>query len=578
MTGLNKVKAVAGRRREGSSRSVWPFRCVVAALGVIGGFAAVGPEGTVANAQEPVGFRCALRITVDRKDTEYKSSVGTAVLVRYPSSENPDEEDEENKEDVFLVTAYHVIYQTTRGGLEALGESRYRLGEKDPEDPAARAADFLPGVYIDSPSDLAVFRFTKERSREILEEMDVLIAAPLLQTTDASGVDPSVGLTAVAVGNPKVLGFRPLNIVYSATVSEQARMVDRVPEVARTREAKRKVFLFLETLSVNKGFSGGPVLVPHSVPGQPSQALAGIILGGNPNIDIGRFAWAATSKDVKMGIEALSGAGGPNVHKYSELVSGPPQDWPPISYKWGRTYAFHSQALIEKPTVGKEDWENLKRELLREAKMGEYEETAQSDSEPDEEAEGTCHIQGVEFVFDQVTFEQGVSFEGDDLSNATFLKCTFIHPSFEDAVFNGTRFENCRFIVEDMPDEGILDDAYGKPLMAYGVTVARSKIVKCTDETHDACGRPVMLWPYDAVPTLRDNGGARQFQAIPLVEPVFPDFEKRPTQKRPGDPAATAADEQSEPLAEEDHWEETTIHHFPFSNTFEYKIDTSKLR
>ncbi|MHC4398734.1 MAG: pentapeptide repeat-containing protein [Planctomycetota bacterium] len=488
----------------------------------------------------PVSFRCAFRITTDRTveppagatapsapdNPSVTTHAATGVLVERRTG---------GTSRYFLVTAYHVIYKTKSVELTALNRTT-----------GLDTAGLLQDFYFDLAADLAVFELTRatidgggfttsdkyhlaRRSvREIAEQegivpeavdtekvvkrlQDLGIAVSSTEVGEireekvavAIDLHPEprpqrlVGLPATVVGNPLVETNRPENICYGATVSEVASLKDRVPGVVKgagqvtnqeaLKKARERDFLFLETLSVNKGFSGGPVLVPHDVEGAGGsfavESLAGVILGGDPEVRAGRYAWACPPRAIENGIQVLEGTatvpsgeeGIRGTRSYQRMGRDPSHEWPDTLFDLGQTYGFASVVLVARPQdlvrhskrmkCTEKDWELVREEVRADP------------GEPD-----TMH--SIEFVFDGITFE-GVDFSNADLTNAKFINCVFqdakLGPGaggegklrFGGTVLNGVVFRDCLFSVPELPnaDKRSIGQHYGRPAMAFGVKI-----------------------------------------------------------------------------------------------------------
>src|SRR4051812_16603855 len=83
--------------------------------------------------------------------------------------------------------------------------------------------------------------------------------------------DPDQGQAVNAVGNPHVVlsgaeGFRPQNIIYSCLVTNYGLQNERLKIFPRSGTPKwdleRIPRMFVESLSINFGFSGGAIITP----------------------------------------------------------------------------------------------------------------------------------------------------------------------------------------------------------------------------------------------------------------------------------------------------------------------------
>lgn len=432
-------------------------------------------------AQESI--QCALKVLAtpergrdldqDVKITEEGHVIGTAVLVRHT--------DKRNQENFFLVTAYHVVYRSTTLEFKA-GEFNLLLGTGDIE----------PLFYYNRVCDIAIFRLSTDGVDRVNRAANALHPVRLMQRPAANGPEPSLGLSAFAVGNPKVVSYRPENVVYSCTVSEAVKAVNRIAEAIRVPDGNSAVLsaandltlLFLETLSIDKGFSGGPVVVfaASDATGVPKPQLVGVVLGGNPALVAGRFAFACRAQEVEDGIEVLekdrtaneAQIEGTLIYPTATAPEGMTMRWPLRIYDWGSTYSFSSTRIVEpvgssKKLVERFDFDWDQREDPSEAKK------------PSTETAVKDHVV---YLFDRVNFRRA-RFHGADLSNFQFVNCIFEDVCFDDAVLNGAVFANCTFRLHQEPNtEGVFLD-FGRPLMAYGVQIRgpRYELVQRREES-----------------------------------------------------------------------------------------------
>jgi hypothetical protein len=486
-------------------------------------------------------INCAFRVTVKDTDEwvdkpkgeEYK--VGTAVLVEAEVANDAGLSEKRR----FLVTAYHVVFGGTVAEFQARDSFSLPLGS---------GAYIQKRFYYNPVADLAIFELGEEGNRRVdasrlispvsllLADEPVAGAAGVPIAADAEpDTDPSIGRPAVAIGNPLIINYRALNIIYSCTVSEIATASRRVVSIISRdlpddvyTAADKKRLLFLETLSIDRGFSGGPILV--QVPGSSEPKLAGIILGGHPQVIAGRFAFACSAADVAHGIKVLTRKVEPS-GTYEAADDFRENFWRDkrIVYNWGSTFSFSSSAVLESkiPLVNYRwpDVDNGTRPGTKGAKV----------------SEKKGHI---EYLFDGVTF-QDVDFSGRDLTNFHFLSCTFSgrdNPaaarrgmSFHGAVLNGAIFENCTFELEQEPDDGVLR-VYGRPLMAYGVQFRTPRVRPPTQSAEP--GRPAT--PIPVAPG--DYGGGKLDKFELSVPPVPMPIELIPPPPAPAPAPAAGAD------------------------------------
>ncbi|MGP0062384.1 MAG: hypothetical protein ACLQGP_02115 [Isosphaeraceae bacterium] len=402
---------------------------------------------------------------------EAPHNTGTAVLVQRGKPE-----------DYYLVTAYHVV-ERSRNIDFLFGNDIFAWGSDD----------LMAKSYVSLAKDLAIFKLTKDGYKKCRDSIPgvsrphVVKAVQLLDTRQFGGDESALGRTAVAVGNPEIQinvsdesePWKLENVVYGGTVSELPTVESRLRQIVRKTGEKQSremalntQLLFLETLSITRGFSGGPVFVTtrptaNADPASPpqEQRLAGIIMGGSPRTDAfsGRYAFASPASNIERGIlileEALSPPANPTKLRTDESILEYNPDvssisWPMAIYNYGTTHGFAGSQLVEKVR-------------LRNDAMSGY--RAVTDSAEKERISYTF----LEVTFDEVHF---YNLTDGDLSNYQFIKCTFIKPDFDGVVMNGTVFQSPRFISEHQPDDklGCLYD-YGIPQMAYGVRIRDAK-------------------------------------------------------------------------------------------------------
>ena len=234
--------------------------------------------GVPAQAQEK-WVSCALRVLArswvsqpiaadeeNRLQSNFGENMGSAVLIKHQG-------------DLYIATAYHVIRRCETVRFNA-GDFMLEVGNDN----------FVRNrFYYNRLADLAIFGLGKEGVKRV--EHFNLSPATLPANTSPAAV---LGRAAVAIGNPKIevqKTLMPLNIIYSGTLSEMAKANDRfdlgddlTPEdrarVAGDEKVREFELLFLETLSITRGFSGGPILIPPAPDGKAQ--LVGVVLGGHP--------------------------------------------------------------------------------------------------------------------------------------------------------------------------------------------------------------------------------------------------------------------------------------------------------
>jgi hypothetical protein len=389
----------------------------------------------------------------------------------------------------YLATAYHVLYGKKTVEANLTGVGKLALSDE---------AYFEPNFYYDAVLDIAVFRFQPAEERrlgfeggnligtrgeyravEIYKEPPAPAAGGGTAAADPAALRVVQGQPAIAVGNPEVKGstvsYFPENITYSCTVSEFRKAQDRIAQYIKTdREidqspraddpersyydglsdearklevqhlkslgvtAKENPLIFLETLSIAPGFSGGPILISRDGNKFEDGLLVGLVAGGDPTLFPGRFSWACDAREVRKAIQQFDSApGGGRTASLGRLAIFPDalEKWPRSPYKIesSSSYAFEDQRLISGQSY---DGPDAGRELFR-------------------------NRPGYRLVFTNLCTFTDVDFSGADLSGARFEGAQFTSVNFDGAVLNGATFVDCTFTGRR---------AF-RPLGAYGILV-----------------------------------------------------------------------------------------------------------
>jgi hypothetical protein len=471
---------------------------LTAALGGLASSPALGGENPVTSAVRVEARPQTIPGVADTAGGQSGLSVGTAVIVQWPWKGGPlAGEDGDN----YLVTAYHVVERAgnvkfqVSDGYTAYWGRNYARGRNYTEEP----------IYVNTSKDLAIFKLAKPpagaggddigRMNGKASEQAIPLAPPSDPLDPASRVSDgsAKGHTAVAIGNPEIRinladgsdNWALENVAYGGTVSELPSVEARLKKIVReaadgdevAREVRKRVLntqlLFLETLSITRGFSGGPVFVntdrrAGAVPAAASddRVFAGIIMGGSSRDDVysGRYAYACPAIHVGRGLEALSkeldrrkrfpGVRNPNPEPGVFFVDYETAQWPRTAYKYGTAHGFATSRLVRGDRIRRDEIARYPGEM----------ESGQRDR--------------ISYTFFDVTFD-GVDFlklTGGDLSNDYFINCTFINPSFAGVIMNGAVFQTPVFESSIQPGDafGCLD-AYGVPRMAHGVRIFEAR-------------------------------------------------------------------------------------------------------
>jgi len=389
-------------------------------------------------------YSCAVRITVPHPDGSSPDRIGTGAIVK-------------DNGDYYLVTAYHVIHGSEHARISAQGRFGLNLDR-----------DFDSLFYINTAADLAVFKMLPDSESSIT---GILSPATLLDVKNTTISDSATGNLAIAVGNPSRKGARSVNIAYSCTLSEYVSAGWRIGGAIRPKgeigQESRKAainqkFLFLETLSISKGFSGGPILI-----GQPSATspvatkavLVGIVLGGDigSTVKAGRYAWAATAGDVRRGINVIQHVGAPPHPSYEKLLQYSRAEWTPVCYQEHRSLSFGTAYVFDDTEFDQKTYVDRCGFITG----------CDHCNETRERYRGP--------IFDRCNF-RNIMFDRQDLSDSQFVECEFHHVSFEGADLTGAVFDECVFKVKELPIQPVLHNL-GQPALAYGAIVRNATIV-----------------------------------------------------------------------------------------------------
>lgn len=200
----------------------------------------------------------------------------------------------------YLVTAYHNVYHNEETELSFHEENEV----KEP------LFGIVSKNFICLPTaDLVIFQCTEagiktlEKQNRVAVELSVADAATTSRViVYGNGERTIVG--AVSKPPAKRPAARPLNYSAHGGVNEYKEAGDRLGPVIVTDEtAKQTRLLFLESLRVTYGFSGGPVFTDDPTKGPARFALVGMLQGGDPREKTS--AWAIPSSLIRTALANL---------------------------------------------------------------------------------------------------------------------------------------------------------------------------------------------------------------------------------------------------------------------------------
>ena len=378
--------------------------------------------------------QCAIRLQINgRAQGAMYNGAATGTLVEYGGKH-------------YLVTARHNLSRATN----TLQLVMWKNGEG-----YYFNTDAFDGHFVATKSDIVVARFRADQGFAAKGER----FAPLLQTAGAMRKvrDPAPGQTLVAVGNPVVALERSsiprTNIVYHGTIAEYALLSDYT-EGAGRGPAK---FAIVESLSVARGFSGGPLLLLRNTD-PPVAEVAGIVLGGDHRAVVlpGRFVFACPAVAIEKAIQALEAAlaqplqekdRGKVIPLADEMLLVPtdqsrllPQDEPfdLSAYDTGKVVVIDVERETNQALVTRDFISRIAPE-----------------------------VENAEMIFYNGTFV-GVDLAGLRPSRATFVNCNFTGDiSLSRAALMGARFIGCEFKAPG----GQRRELVLRPTLGYAITV-----------------------------------------------------------------------------------------------------------
>ena len=388
-------------------------------------------------AQTAPSTSCAVMITahgpqeVDgtRSDGEVRAT-GTLVWHKAPQAPDPH---------IYLVTAFHVIRGRKTVEVNLNGRKSVWLGSET----------FESRWAADTRFDLAIFKFRGDAPGVDMATGSERVPAgsadlPAFRVLPLNEIDEPKGTPVVAVGNPKIdissIRNLPENIAYGSVVAEHEVVGRRIGDALRKQnlDLLQTRLIYVETLSIAQGFSGGPLISGAFT--ESDASIVGIILGGTPDVKPGRFAWGCPSQSIAELISDYEGAKlSPPTSSRREYGQYPPVlPWLEPLYKKGTQSSLDDERQFEGQVFYANDVDKIVNR------------------------NGTRALRFLNCDF------IGLDFNARDLSRCEFEDCNFIGCSFNGAVLIGSSFSRTRF----SPREH--DPAMLQGLVIDGVTYSSS--------------------------------------------------------------------------------------------------------
>lgn len=375
-----------------------------------------------------------------------RHAMATATYVRVKEKAAPDYA-------YYLLTAYHVVKDRDRRDLVLLFDIDDDAMNKAPKTPLARYVDFT-AFACEPRLDLAAFRCT-ESGVDLLKtgKVNGVVAADQKKYRRVPLDFPDEPVrkaedSLFALGNPPQLRIGDkidwiVNNVASKVFIRQVHELSRIENLSK-RDAGETQVMDLETIGVQPGFSGGPVirqLAPSDGRGPTAYFFGGMIIGGDPRVErAGRSVFATFS--TRAGGRQRA-ADEPLVVRdvidefESRKKTFPPRVWDELMI--GDVDA--SLRLFSPPVY-----------FYRKGKWNEQEFKDQVVGQGG----------GLENkVFSECEFDN-IEFGGSRLTGTEFSSCRFTSPRFTRSVMNGVRFRRCVF-----------KDAEFAPVLSHGLFFSR---------------------------------------------------------------------------------------------------------
>ncbi|CEF49385.1 unnamed protein product [uncultured bacterium] len=243
--------------------------------------------------------------------------------------------------DRYVVGAYHSLFKANKL-VVSLPESSQSFPLQD--------TTIEDGIFYDRLLDVFVTKLEKSVADQFSNVDWVLPGIPSSDLGRRKAEGELLGFPANAIGNPEIklasnLYLAPQNITYSCTISDfgvlgtrALRLVAPDVEAALRDKAMNLPRMYIESLSVSPGFSGGPVIsnpqalaqmaasesdtsrssspasikdaqssIPKTndspVPGKREKYIYGMVVAGTPEVIAGRFAVVCPAGQLKEAIQ-----------------------------------------------------------------------------------------------------------------------------------------------------------------------------------------------------------------------------------------------------------------------------------
>jgi hypothetical protein len=362
----------------------------------------------------------------------------------------------------YVVTAFHALHGTTR--LE-FSERRFQRDSYPIDGPL-----FESRLFVDLGYDLAIVKI-----RDQMEQgRDYSLGTPATLYLPPGRMLVPKGTAAAAAGNPveapASVAVDVTNVAFSCLIADhskvqtwlQAALADgytgtgnstvdgntRRWALQRGRISQRLDdldFLIAESMSISKGFSGGPIVITQDIV-RGEGKLVGIVIGGNSSERAsGRFAWATSSLAIADAIDLYERLLRSPTHATERpdvagafcvefaRIKAEPDGFLPV---FKNAYAPGGEIYFIGGSNPRRSAEEVRNSAGRRV-------TSSFVCGRQIDEEQRLHP-GVRFIFRNCTFEK-TCLDNVILPGAEFIRCTFNNTQFRSAVLSGARFDFCVF-------------------------------------------------------------------------------------------------------------------------------------
>jgi hypothetical protein len=379
-----------------------------------------GAQGTVAS---------AVRIAANRPKG---TSTATGIVL-------------ERGTNIYLVTAYHHILDSNFADIAVPSIDKTRSEDliriSSPGLLAVRTvgADnpINATAYCDPDADIAVFKFSDDGKKTLTK------LTPRIQPISLYTGILAPGTRLIAAGNLTLdfQGGLKAYVARNMSFGAMAALYDAITQIlpGLPDGFESRLVLMVESLSIDKGFSGGPLVIAD---GPNADKLAGMVWGGSlsGNVKPGRFAWGATAQQIDDAVQQYETSA--DAGKFLVYGDQRPAVYPKSPYSGE---ALTSDVILANEVIdirGDAFWE-IDQPAVDEILVA---------------------LPGVRYHFTNVLF-QGIDFTKGRFLNARFHGCQFNNCNFAGASVNGCAFSNCFVGGRPMEVDGI------RPLLCYGVVL-----------------------------------------------------------------------------------------------------------